>query len=204
MALSSLLLASVLTFAPIQAQSETTVEEPPVVEVETETETNTEDELKEYINELTTKYTNVETWLGIIFGSTGGVSLVSVIIALFTSVKNKKNSKEIEKAVLNVINANLGTAYESLTKETLEEIVKKQEITQDLCKLMIKAFAFAQDKSAEGKKALLDLMIEINTLNGGDKVIEKQLAEKKVEITKHEEKVAETNKKVESEYIPVD
>lgn len=200
MALSTLLLASVLTFAPIQAQNETTVEEPPVVEVEK----NTEDELKEYIDELTAKYSNIETWIGIIFGSSGGVSLVSVIIALYTSVKNKKNSKEIEKAVLNVINSNLGTAYESLTKETLEEIIKKQEITQDLCKLMIKAFAFAQDKSAEGKKALLDLMIEINNLNGGDKVIEKQLAEKKVEITKHEEKVAETNKKVESEYIPVD
>ena len=42
MALASLLLASALTFAPIQAQNETTVEETPVVE---ET-TNTEEDLK--------------------------------------------------------------------------------------------------------------------------------------------------------------
>lgn len=202
MALSSLLLASALTFAPIQAQSETTVGETPTVEVETET--NTDTDLKEYFEELTKKYSNVETWLGILFGSTGGVSVVSILVAITTSIKNKKNSKETEKAVLDVINKNLGTAYESLTKENIDEIIKKQEISQDLMKLMIKAFAFAQDKSAEGKKALLDLMIEINNLNGGDKVIEKQLAEKKVEITKHEEKVAETNKKVENEFIPVD
>lgn len=200
MALASLLLASALTFAPIQAQNETTVEETPVVE---ET-TNTEEDLKAYFEELAKKYSNVETWLGILFGSTGGISVVSVLVAILTSIKNKKSGKETEKAVLDVINKNLGTAYESLTKETLEDIAKKQEITQDLCKLMIKAFAFSQDKSAEGKKALLDLMIEINNLNGGDKVIEKQLADKKVEITKHEEKVAETNKKVENEFIPVD
>lgn len=199
MALSSLLLASALTFAPIQAQSNEVVETP-IVEETTDTDT----ELKEYFEELTKKYSNVETWLGILFGSTGGVSVVSILVAIATSIKNKKNSKEIEKAVLNVINSNLGTAYESLTKANIDEIIKKQEISQDLMKLMIKAFAFAQDKSAEGKKALLDLMIEINTLNGGDKVIEKQLAEKKVEITKEETKIANTNKKVESEYIPVD
>lgn len=200
MALSSLLLASALTFAPIQAQSETTVEETPIVE---ET-TNTDTELKEYFEELTKKYSNVETWLGILFGSTGGVSVVSILVAIATSIKNKKNSKEIEKAVLDVINKSLGTAYEQLTKENIDEIIRQQDLTKDLMKLMIKAFAFAQDKSAEGKKALLDLMIEINTLNGGDKVIEKQLAEKKVEITKEEVKIANTNKKVESEYIPVD
>ena len=199
MALASLLLASALTFAPIQAQNETIVEDTPTVE-----ETTTEDELKQYFDELAAKYSNVETWLGILFGTSGGISVVSVLVAIFTSVKNKKNGKEIEKAVLNVINTNLGTAYESLTKETLEEIVKKQEITQDLCKLMIKAFAFAQDKSADGKKALLDLMLEINTLNGGDKVIEKQLAEQKEEVVKAEVKTAEINSKVESEYIPVD
>ena len=199
MALSSLLLASALTFAPIQAQNSEVVETPIVEET-----TNTDTELKEYFEELAKKYSNVETWLGILFGSTGGVSVVSILVAITTSIKNKKNSKETEKAVLDVINKNLGTAYESLTKENIDEIIRQQEITKDLMKLMIKAFAFAQDKSAEGKKALLDLMIEINTLNGGDKVIEKQLAEKKVEITKEEVKIANTNKKVENEYIPVD
>lgn len=196
---SNLLLASALTFAPIQAQNSEVVETPIVEET-----TNTDTDVKEYFEELTKKYSNVETWLGILFGSTGGVSIVSILVAITTSVKNKKNSKEIEKAVLNVINSNLGTAYEKLTKENIDEIIRQQDLTKELMKLMIKAFAFAQDKSAEGKKALLDLMIEINTLNGGDKVIEKQLAEKKVEITKEETKIANTNKKVESEYIPVD
>ena len=199
MALSSLLLASALTFAPIQAQ-QTDVVETPVVEEST----TSEDDLKEYFEELAAKYSNVETWLGILFGSTGGISLVSVLVAVITAARNKKNGKEIEKAVLDVINKSLGTAYESLTKENIESIIKNQAATQDLCKLMIKAFAFAQDKSAEGKKALLDLMIEINTLNGGDKVIEKQLAEKKEEITKVEIKNAEINAKVESEFVPVD
>ena len=203
MALASLLLASALTFAPVQAQNEEIVETP-TTEIEETPSVEEDVNLEEYFKELATKYSNVETWLGILFGSTGGISLVSVLVAILTSVKNKKNGKEIEKAVLNVINSNLGTAYESLTKETINEILLKQDTVQDLCKLMIKAFAFAQDKSAEGKKALLDLMIEINSLNGGDKVIEKQLAEKKVEIAKEEQRIVETNKKVENEFIPVD
>lgn len=199
MALSSLLLASALTFAPIQAQNSEVVETP-IVETTDKQEIN----LEEYIAELTAKYSNMEQWLAILFGTNGSVSLVSIAVALFISIKNKKSAKATEKAVLDVINKSLGTAYEQLTKENIDEIIRQQDLTKDLMKLMIKAFAFAQDKSAEGKKALLDLMIEINTLNGGDKVIEKQLAEKKVEITKEEVKIANTNKKVESEYIPVD
>ena len=199
MALSSLLLASALTFAPIQAQKNEVVETP-IVETTDKQEIN----LEEYIADLTAKYSNMEQWLAILFGTNGSVSLVSIAVALFISIKNKKSAKATEKAVLDVINKSLGTAYEQLTKENIDEIIRQQDLTKDLMKLMIKAFAFAQDKSAEGKKALLDLMIEINTLNGGDKVIEKQLAEKKVEITKEEVKIANTNKKVESEYIPVD
>ena len=196
---SNLLLAGVLAFAPIQAQNSEVVETP-IVETTDKQEVN----LEEYIADLTAKYSNMEQWLAILFGTNGSVSLVSIAVALFISIKNKKSAKATEKAVLDVINKNLGTAYEKLTKENIDEIIRQQDLTKDLMKLMIKAFAFAQDKSAEGKKALLDLMIEINTLNGGDKAIEKQLAEKKVEITKEEVKIANTNKKVESEYIPVD
>ena len=181
---SNLLLAGVLAFAPIQSQNSEVVETP-IVETTDKQEIN----LEEYIADLTAKYSNMEQWLAILFGTNGSVSLVSIAVALFISIKNKKSAKATEKAVLDVINKSLGTAYEQLTKENIDEIIRQQDLTKDLMKLMIKAFAFAQDKSAEGKKALLDLMIEINTLNGGDKVIEKQLAEKKFEITKEETKI---------------
>lgn len=204
---SSLLLASVLTFAPVNATSETITTEPTTIVAEESTTTTTVDtqtDLENYVDELVSKYSNIDTWLALIFGGSTGVSLISIISTLIVSKKNGRNAKQTEEAVLKVINQNLGTAYESLTKENMIDLLKRQEITQDLIKLMIKAFAFAQDKSADGKKALLDLMLEINELNGNDKEIAKQLATKKEEITKVEEKVAETNKKVESEYIPVD
>ena len=196
---ANLLLASALTFAPIKAQSNEVVETP-IVETTDKQEIN----LEEFVANLTQKYSQMETWLAILFGTNGGVSIVSILVALGISIKNKKNAKATEKAVLDVINKNLGTAYEKLTKENIDEIIRQQDITKDLMKLMIKAFAFAQDKSAEGKKALLDLMIEINTLNGNDKEVARQLTEQKEEIVKTEVKIANTNKKVESDYIPVD
>lgn len=196
---ANLLLASALTFAPIKAQNSEVVETP-IVETTDKQEIN----LEEFVANLTQKYSQMETWLAILFGTNGGVSIVSILVALGISIKNKKNAKATEKAVLDVINKNLGTAYEKLTKENIDEIIRQQDITKDLMKLMIKAFAFAQDKSAEGKKALLDLMIEINTLNGNDKEVARQLTEQKEEIVKTEVKIANTNKKVESDYIPVD
>ena len=196
---ANLLLASALTFAPIKAQNSEVVETP-IVETTDKQEIN----LEEFVANLTQKYSQMETWLAILFGTNGSVSIVSILVALGISIKNKKNAKATEKAVLDVINKNLGTAYEKLTKENIDEIIRQQDITKDLMKLMIKAFAFAQDKSAEGKKALLDLMIEINTLNGNDKEVARQLTEQKEEIVKTEVKIANTNKKVESDYIPVD
>lgn len=197
--LSSLLLASALTFAPIQATSEPITETPVVEETPTsETETSIIDDVKTFVE----NHLNVNTILGIVNGC---VSSGAIFTALVIYISKRKQGLNIEKSVVAVLNAQLGTSFKSLKDKELADLIKKQDITQDAIKLMVKALVLAQDKTAEGKKALVDLMIECNEKLGGvDKTTEQVLNNAKVEINKEQAKVEETNKKVENDYIPVD
>lgn len=198
--LSSLLLASALTFAPIQAQAPTDVVETPVVEEEqpVEDESTLVEDIKGFVEE----HLSINAIVGVV---NGFVSSGAIFTALGVYLSKRKQGLNIEKAVLETLNKQLGTSFKSFKDEELKEFIRKQDITQDAIKLMVKALVLAQDKTAEGKKALVDLMIECNEKLGGvDKETTQVLNHAKEEIVKEQVKTQEVNKKVESEYIPVD
>lgn len=204
--LSSLLLASALTFAPIQSTSEP-ITETPIVE-ETPTSESVDETLIEEITAYIEQITKENELLNLVIGLLGGTSalgtLISIIVSFVVNHRNRQTQKSQIKEMNALMKESLDKIYTKVFKEDLAKIIAKEEATQELAKIMIKAFNFAQDKSAQGKNALCDLLLKANEINGNDKDVEKSLIETKTEINKEQAKVEETNKKVENDYIPVD
>ena len=103
MALSSLLLASALTFAPIQAQNETVVEETPIVETTDKQEIN----LEEFVANLTQKYSQMETWLAILFGTNGVSSTTVSFCAWIGANVNALANNKLDNAIVLLLFINI-------------------------------------------------------------------------------------------------
>lgn len=200
----TLLFVSALTFAPVEQPTVVPTEEPTTTEtITTTTETTTtETTLVEDIKKFADDYLNLNTILGIVNGL---VSSGAIFTALGVYISKRKQKVDIESSVIASINSVLGTSFKSFKDEELKEFITKQQITQDMLALMIKALVLAQDKTAEGKKALVDLMLECNAKLGTvDTKTEQILTNAKEEIVKEQTKIEQANKKVENDYTPID
>lgn len=129
----------------------------------------------------------------------GLISIIAMIYFKFRKYK-AKSSQEIANEVKAQINEILGSEFQKLSAEQQKTILEKIDKFTSEIETLKKALVLAQDRTAEGKIALLNLINETTKEVEVIKTIKE--VEKKVE---HEvEKEHEVKDKVKNDYKPVD
>lgn len=222
--IKQLLLASMLTFAPMQQNSED-VNEPTSVEVITSEEVSSdtttsvvdentssdttaepttseiENEIQKYIEEFLSQYFNSNFVASIINWAidAGLLSAIALIYLKYRKFKSK-TIEEIVKEVKKTIEDNLGDSFKNLSTEEIQKITASVDTLAKDIDTLKKALVLAQDRTAEGKIALLDLIQNTST---SDEV--KKGVEVVKETIKEEQKVEQEVKEVvKNDYEKID
>lgn len=151
----------------------------------------------EKITNFASEYLNYNTVLTIVSLALNS-GLLSAIAGIYFKYRKYKatSSEEIQKKVLEVIKDNFGT----LGEEQLTNLVNQITNMEKSIEIMQKALILAQDKTAEGKKALIELLSETST-SEEVKSVATNTENKIVEEQKEVEKVQE---EVKNDYTPID
>ena len=214
--LKKLVLSGLILFAPLN-EGETTTE-PPTTETggetttpstpsegENENKTPTQEEVEETITqkikEYAEKYLNAEMVANVInWAINSGLIVALATIYLkyrkYKSMSSKEICEEVKKEVLIA----LGDEFKKLSEEQQQGILKAID---ELCKEMEnmkKALVISNDKTYEGKLAMLKLMEETTKETETKEQIKKVETQVKEE-QKKDEQVKETVKK---DYVPID
>ena len=169
--LKSLLLSSAILFAPLNASEE--------VPTTGETTTTTDENL-------------TQEEVGLI------VALATIYLKYrkYKSMSSKEICEEVKKEVM----ATLSSEFQKLSKEQQETIIGAID---EICKEMEdmkKALVISQDKTYEGKLAMLKLLEDSTKENSTKEEIKKVETQVKEEKKKDEE----VKEKVKKDYVPVD
>ena len=215
--LKNLVLSGLILFAPLN-EGETTTE-PPTTEIgggetttpstpsegENENKTLTQEEIEKTITEkiksYAEKYLNAEMVANVInWAINSGLIVALATIYLkyrkYKSMSSKEICEEVKKEVLIA----LGDEFKKLSEEQQAGILKAID---ELCKEMEnmkKALVISNDKTYEGKLAMLKLMEETTKETETKEQIKKVETQVKEE-QKKDEQVKETVKK---DYVPID
>ena len=215
--LKNLVLSGLILFAPLN-EGETTTE-PPTTEIgggetttpstpsegENENKTPTQEEIEKTITEkikaYAEKYLNAEMVANVInWAINSGLIVALATIYLkyrkYKSMSSKEICEEVKKEVLIA----LGDEFKKLSEEQQAGILKAID---ELCKEMEnmkKALVISNDKTYEGKLAMLKLMEETTKETETKEQIKKVETQVKEE-QKKDEQVKETVKK---DYVPID
>ena len=209
--LKNLVLSSLILFAPLNEGEVNT--EPPTTETggetttpsENENKTPTQEEVEETITqkikEYAEKYLNAEMVANVInWAINSGLIVALATIYLryrkYKSMSSKEICEEVKKEVLIA----LGDEFKKLSEEQQAGILKAID---ELCKEMEnmkKALVISNDKTYEGKLAMLKLMEETTKESETKEQIKKVETQVKEE-QKKDEQVKETVKK---DYVPID
>lgn len=214
--LKNLVLSSLILFAPLNEGEVNT--EPPTTETggetttpstpsegENENKTPTQEEVEETITqkikEYAEKYLNAEMVANVInWAINSGLIVALATIYLryrkYKSMSSKEICEEVKKEVLIA----LGDEFKKLSEEQQAGILKAID---ELCKEMEnmkKALVISNDKTYEGKLAMLKLMEETTKETETKEQIKKVETQVKEE-QKKDEQVKETVKK---DYVPID
>lgn len=198
--LKNLLLSGLLMFAPIQNNVET-VEEPPIVEVVETEEEMTEEQFTEKVKEFLGQYLNENIVVEIITWAYN-TGLITVLMTLYVKSRKfkGKTTEEIQKAVQDEVKTQITYGFKTMSVEHLQAIYNRMGELEHGMQIMMKALVLAQDKTAEGRIALLNLITE-KTNNAEITAVAEQVKEEIVAETQVEQIVKE---KVAGEYNPVD
>ena len=128
--------------------------------------------------------------------------MIQVIAGIYFKYRKykAKSSEEIAKEVEKQIKDTLGNEFNKLSNEQIQNILTKIDKFDESLNVFEQALILAQDKTSEGKKALIEIITarsqNQDTLETGKKIEDKIINEQK-----QEEKVKEEVKK---EYTPID
>lgn len=199
--IKNMLLASVLMFAPIQNADETVVEPPVNETVETEENIETEEQFTEKLKDFLGQYLNENIVVEVISWAYN-TGLISVLFTLYIKSRKfkGKTTDEIYDGVKEEVKTQVAYCFKSMSAEQLQPIYDRMVSLEHGLQLMMKALVLAQDKTAEGRIALLNLITEKVNNEEVTKVAE-QVKEEIIEETKTGQLVKE---KVSGEYNPVD
>lgn len=111
-----------------------------------------------------------------------------------------KSSQEIAKEVEETIKSVLANQFSSLSTEQQTTIINKISEFENYLKVFEQALILAQDKTAEGKKALLELIVS-NSNNTETKEVATAVNEK---IEQEQAEIAEIQEEVKKDYTPID
>ena len=197
-----ILLISTLAFSPITLE-DTTVVEPPIEETTntTEDEPLTEEGFTEKIREFFEQYLSADMVANIINWAIDSGLLIALFGVYLRYRKYKSlSSEEIAKKVDDRIKQELKESFEKLSEEQLQQLIDKVNSYEDVLNTLEKALILSQDKTAEGKKALLDLISE--KTNSSE--VKKEASNIKDKVVEEQKTIDEIQEKVKDNYIPID
>ena len=197
-----ILLISTLAFSPITLE-DTTVVEPPIEETTntTEDEPLTEEGFTEKIREFFEQYLSADMVANIINWAIDSGLLIALFGVYLKYRKYKSlSSEEIAKKVDDRIKQELKESFEKLSEEQLQGLINKVNSYEDVLNTLEKALILSQDKTAEGKKALLDLISE--KTNSSE--VKKEASNVKDKVVEEQKTIDEIQEKVKDNYIPID
>lgn len=197
-----ILLISTLAFSPITLE-DTTVVEPPIEETTntTEDEPLTEEGFTEKIREFFEQYLSADMVANIINWAIDSGLLIALFGVYLRYRKYKSlSSEEIAKKVDDRIKQELKESFEKLSEEQLQQLIDKVNSYEDVLNTLEKALILSQDKTAEGKKALLDLISE--KTNSSE--VKKEASNIKEKVVEEQKTIDEIQEKVKDNYIPID
>lgn len=197
-----ILLISTLAFSPITLE-DTTIVEPPIEETTntTEDEPLTEEGFTEKIREFFEQYLSADMVANIINWAIDSGLLIALFGVYLKYRKYKSlSSEEIAKKVDDRIKQELKESFEKLSEEQLQQLIDKVNSYEDVLNTLEKALILSQDKTAEGKKALLDLISE--KTNSSE--VKKEASNVKEKVVEEQKTIDEIQEKVKDNYIPID
>ena len=200
--LGKILFIGSLAFSPITL-ADTTVVEPPVEETTntTEDEPLTEEGFTEKIKEFFEQYLSADMVANIINWAIDSGLLIALFGVYLKYRKYKSlSSEEIAKKVDDRIKQELKESFEKLSEEQLQQLIDKVNSYEDVLNTLEKALILSQDKTAEGKKALLDLISE--KTNSSE--VKKEASNVKEKVVEEQKTIDEIQEKVKDNYIPID
>lgn len=200
--LGKILFIGSLAFSPITL-ADTTVVEPPVEETTntTEDEPLTEEGFTEKIKEFFEQYLSADMVANIINWAIDSGLLIALFGVYLKYRKYKSlSSEEIAKKVDDRIKQELKESFEKLSEEQLQQLIDKVNSYEDVLNTLEKALILSQDKTAEGKKALLDLISE--KTNSSE--VKKEASNVKDKVVEEQKTIDEIQEKVKDNYIPID
>lgn len=197
-----ILFISTLAFSPITLE-DTTVIEPPIEETTntTEDEPLTEEGFTEKIREFFEQYMSADMVANIINWAIDSGLLIALFGVYLRYRKYKSlSSEEIAKKVDDRIKQELKESFEKLSEEQLQQLIDKVNSYEDVLNTLEKALILSQDKTAEGKKALLDLISD--KTNSSE--VKKEASNVKEKVVEEQKTIDEIQEKVKDNYIPID
>ena len=197
-----ILLISTLAFSPITLEDATVVE-PPIEEPTntTEDEPLTEEGFTEKIREFFEQYLSADMVANIINWAIDSGLLIALFGVYLKYRKYKSlSSEEIAKKVDDRIKQELKESFGKLSEEQLQQLIDKVNSYEDVLNTLEKALILSQDKTAEGKKALLDLISE--KTNSSE--VKKEASNVKEKVVEEQKTIDEIQEKVKDNYIPMD
>lgn len=200
--LGKILFIGSLAFSPITL-ADTTVVEPPVEETTntTEGEPLTEEGFTEKIREFFEQYMSADMVANIINWAIDSGLLIALFGVYLKYRKYKSlSSEEIAKKVDDRVKQELKASFEKLSDEKLQGLIDKVNSYEDVLNTLEKALILSQDKTAEGKKALLDLISE--KTNSSE--VKKEASNVKEKVVEEQKTIDEIQEKVKDNYIPID
>ena len=200
--LGKILFIGSLAFSPITL-ADTTVVEPPVEETTntTEGEPLTEEGFTEKIREFFEQYMSADMVANIINWAIDSGLLIALFGVYLKYRKYKSlSSEEIAKKVDDRVKQELKASFEKLSDEKLQGLIDKVNSYEDVLNTLEKALILSQDKTAEGKKALLDLISE--KTNSSE--VKKEASSIKDKVVEEQKTIDEIQEKVKDNYIPID
>ena len=165
------------------------------------TEEEAKEEVIQVVKDFLGQYFNSDL-VGQIINWAIDVGLLTTIAGIYFKYRKykAKSSEEIAKEVEKQIKDTLGNEFNKLSNEQIQNILTKIDKFDESLNVFEQALILAQDKTSEGKKALIEIIAarsqNQDTLETGKKVEDKIINEQK-----QEEKVKEEVKK---EYTPID
>lgn len=200
--LEKILFMGTLAFSPITL-GDTTVVEPPIEETTntTEDEPLTEEGFTEKIKEFFEQYMSADMVANIINWAIDSGLLIALFGVYLKYRKYKSlSSEEIAKKVDDRIKQELKESFEKLSEKQLQQLIDKVNSYEDVLNTLEKALILSQDKTAEGKKALLDLISE--KTNSSE--VKKEASNVKEKVVEEQKTIDEIQEKVKDNYIPID
>lgn len=209
--LEKIMLASALLFANVDETTTIVDTTTTITDTTTTTEETTTDSDITYDESEQEVIETLKEWLlqffdsnlvGFVINWAIDAGLITIIAGIYFKYRKykAKSSQEIASEVKEQINEILNASFKDLSKEQQEKIVNVITKLNSEIETLKKALVLAQDKTAEGKIALLNL---INETTKEVEVI-KEVEKVKEKVIEENNKEKEINEKVKEKYKPVD